>query len=189
MAFGIGPDEERQQDEVLSKVDALLRRHRDGGLDAMLDEGAEIPTLTELLEEPSPTTHDEKAEAAAGREEDPVDSGVQTPADHPDVEQEKVKGAPDEGREDSPASSPVIEDEIIERLRAEIDRAVSEAVAKQLPKAIQEEAMPEIMLHLGEGLNRLRDAMSNTVRSVVQETITQEVKRTLKAMLKEREQR
>jgi hypothetical protein len=47
-----GPDSNSPQDEVLSKVDALLRRHRSGGLDAALDASPEpeIPTLTELID-------------------------------------------------------------------------------------------------------------------------------------------
>lgn len=47
-----GSGSQSPKDEVLSKVDALLRRHRGGGLDAALDvsPASEIPTLTELLE-------------------------------------------------------------------------------------------------------------------------------------------
>lgn len=177
MAFGIGPDEERQQDEVLSRVDALLRRHRSGGLDAILDgrEEAEIPTLTEIIDEAPPSEAHESGTTTEPMVSLPVeqDTQAETPTTAPPTLPEPAQ-ATEEG---------------IERIHAEIERVVADALARQLPQAIQEQVMPEVMLHLGEGLNRLRDAMRATVRTVVQETIEQEVKRALKALLKEREQR
>jgi hypothetical protein len=153
-----GSDPQRPQYEVLSKVDALLRRHRSGGLDAALDASPEpeIPTLTELIEGP-PAPPD----AAPAQPETPVlamGTSLQ-PAD-------KVWLA---------------------LLQPEVERLVAETLSARLPQAIQEQVMPEVMLQLGEGLNRLRDAMRTTVESVVRETIEREVKRALKALLKERE--
>jgi hypothetical protein len=185
MAFGTRPDEQRQQDEVLSKVDALLRRHRGGGLDAALAgrEDMEIPTLTEVIEEPeSPAAESVASEAvliepAAGESADagaePAPKGGTARDAHPAVQ----------------STEPALDQEWLARLTPEIERAVADALAARLPQAIHEQVMPEVMLQLGEGLNRLRDAMSSTVRGVVQETIEQEVKRALKALLKERMRR
>src|SRR5512134_1045810 len=146
-------DPKSPKDEVLSKVDALLRRHRNGGLDAALDTSpeSEIPTLTEVLEG--------------------------APAD----------GAPsDASSPDTPAPQRAGEDWLA-LLRPEIERVVAETLSARLPQAIHERVMPEVMLKLGEGLDRLRDTLRATVESVVRETIEREVKRALKALLKERE--
>ena len=153
-----GSDPQSPQDEVLSKVDALLRRHRGSSLDAALDASPEpeIPTLTELIEgQPAPQ------DAAAMQPDAPVPA-VETalqPADKA----------------------------WLALLQPEVERLVAETLSARLPQAIQEQVMPEVMLQLGEGLNRLRDAMRTTVESVVRETIEREVKRALKALLKERE--
>lgn len=188
MPPAIGSDEEKRQDEVLSKVDTLLRRHRTGILDASTDAPSddEIPLLTEVIDEAEVQT------------EPKVRAGVEatTAADTADVEKisaagSEAKAPPVETSPDAGLASPpmVLNDELIERLHPEIERAVAEALAAQLPRAIQDQVMPEVMVQLGDGLNRLRDAMRNTVRGVVQETIEQEVKRALKALIKEREQR
>jgi hypothetical protein len=166
MARDRGSDPQSPQYEVLSKVDALLRRHR-GGLDAALDASPEpeIPTLTELIEG-SPAL----AEAA-----------TRSDAESPVLAEEQ---------EDTPARlSECLDPELLTLLRPEIERIVAETLAARLPHAIQEQVMPEVMLQLGEALNRLRDAMRATVESVVRETIEREVKRALKALLKERSDR
>ena len=185
MALGMGSDEEKRQDEVLSKVDALLRRHRGGGIDAILDgtDDAAIPTLTEIIgETPAAAASDD-----AGLATEPMVSlperDARSPLGATETPSARQRTTPAKRSESAPAT------EIIERLRDEIERAVAAALAKQLPHVIQEQVMPEVMLQLGEGLNRLRDALRTTVRSVVQETIEQEVKRALKALIKEREQR
>ena len=168
MAPDHGPDPQSPQDEVLSKVDALLRRHRSGGLDAALDASPEpeIPTLTELIDaSPAPAE----------------------PAARPTSEAPGVAARPDAPAPPPEALSPPAGEEWVAVLRPEIERVVAEMLAARLPLAIQEQVMPEVMLHLGEGLNRLRDAMRTTVESVVRETIEREVKRALKALLKERE--
>jgi hypothetical protein len=160
MALDRDPGGQGPQDEVLSKVDALLRRHRGGGLDEALDAGPEpeIPTLTDLVEgSPAPTD-------------------VEPP--QPDAPAPPVE-----------ALSQPSEQAWLALLQPEIERVVIETLSARLPQAIQEQVMPEVMLHLGEGLNRLRDAMRATVESVVRETIEREVKRALKALLKERTDR
>jgi hypothetical protein len=155
MALDHGRDSERAHDEVLSKVDALLRRHRAGRVDLALDAGpeSEIPTLTELIEGP-PMAAVPEAEAPL-----PLGQGLPQPSDQ----------------------------EWLGLLRPEIERVVGEALSTRLPQAIQEQVMPEVRLRLGDGLNRLRDALRATVEAVVRETIEREVKRALKALLKERE--
>ena len=204
MAFGTRPDEKGQQDEVLSKVDALQRRHRSGGLDALLEGGeeADIPTLTEVLEEPKcpdPLPESVALEHAGIGADAPAPppaatvepasaaDGGSTPGIAPEI-----VAAPD--AEPGPCPVPEVQvatpsQESLARLQSEIERAVADALAAQLPRAIQDQVIPEVMLQLGDGLNRLRDAMSSTVRGVVQETIEQEVKRALKALLKERMKR
>ena len=165
-----GSDAKSPQEGVLSKVDALLRRHRGGGLDAALAASPEpeIPTLTDLIEGSSapvePATVPESESESAGLEAAP-----EAPAPPPE------------------ALSQPAGQEWLALLRPEIERVVAETLDARLPQAIQEQVMPEVMLQLGEGLNRLRDAMRATVESVVRETIEREVKRALKALLKERE--
>jgi hypothetical protein len=82
-----------------------------------------------------------------------------------------------------------MDQEWLDRVRPEIDRIVSEALAARLHQLIQEQVKPDVMLQLGDGLNRLHKAMQATVQSVVRETIEREVKRALKALLKERTDR
>ncbi len=151
-------DPQSPKDEVLSKVDALLRRHRSGGLDAALDASPEpeIPTLTELIE---------GQPAAAGAEAARPEASL--------ASVEALSQPPDQAA--------------VAVLRPEVEKIVAETLAARLPQAIQEQVMPEVMLQLGGGLNRLRDAMRTTVESVVRETIEREVKRALKTLLKERE--
>lgn len=151
---------DRPQDEVLSKVDALLRRHRGGGPDTALDmtPEAEIPTLTELIESPS----------------DAADAGVAREPGQPDALPLAV-------------ATSTSDEAWVAALRPELERIVAQGFAVRLPAAIQEQVMPEVMQRLGEGLNRLRDEMRTTVESVVRETIEREVKRALKALLKERQ--
>ncbi|MCU0974104.1 MAG: hypothetical protein MUF80_09165 [Burkholderiales bacterium] len=161
MARDRSSDPQSPQHEVLSKVDALLRRHR-GGLDATPDESPdpEIPTLTELIEgSPAP------AEVARSEGESPILA----------EEQEGARLPEHTGSE------------LLNLLRPEIERVVTETLAARLPHAIQEQVMPEVMLQVGDALNRLRDAIRATVESVVRQTIEREVKRALKALLKERE--
>jgi hypothetical protein len=163
-----GSDAKSPQEGVLSKVDALLRRHRGGGLDAALAASPEpeIPTLTDLIEGSSA----------------PVE-----PATVPESESAGLEAAPEAPAPPPEALSQPAGQEWLALLRPEIERVVAETLAARLPQAIQEQVMPEVMLQLGEGLNRLRDAMRATVESVVRETIEREVKRALKALLKERE--
>jgi hypothetical protein len=170
MTLDRGSDPKSPRDEVLSKVDALLRKHRSGGLDLALDASPEpeIPTLTELIEGPPRPAPDvalaEAAEPAAGE-------AVQPDAPAPVSE----------------VQSPSGDEAWLVMLRPEIERVVAEMIAARLPQAIQQQVMPEVMLQLGDGLNRLRDAMRTTVEAVVRETIEREVKRALKALLKERD--
>jgi hypothetical protein len=166
MASEQEPDSQRPQDEVLTKVDALLRRHRGGGLDAALDVGSEseIPTLTELIVEPSVP---ERAAVDAGA---PADAA---PVDVPAPQAEALPDSPD--------------DAWVSALQPQLERIVAETLAARLPEAIEKQVKPEVMLQLGEGLNRLREGMRATVESVVRETIEVEVKRALRALLKERE--
>ena len=151
---------DRPQNEVLSKVDALLRRHRSGGLDAALDmtAEAEIPTLTELIEGAA-----DAGDADFVLEPSPPEA---PPAD---------------------VDTPPADEAWVAALRPELERLVAQELAERLPAAIREQVMPEMRRELGEGLNRLRDEMRTTVEAVVRETIEREVKRALKALLKEKE--
>lgn len=67
MASDHESDSPRPQDGILSKVDALLRRHRGGEMEAALDATpeSEIPTLTDLLEGSAPAHATASLEAAA----------------------------------------------------------------------------------------------------------------------------
>jgi len=209
MAFGTRSDEQGQQDEVLSKVDALLRRHRGGGLDAVLEvsDDADIPTLTEVLEEPkSPVDlpaepapamidrveaepSDAEPKPGAADTGEPPSSVVAEALPHPAAEGASATDAEPHARSAAASLAASWDQEWLALMRPGIERAVAEAIAAQMPRAIQEQVVPEVMLQLGDGLNRLRDAMRSTVRGVVQETIEQEVKRALKALLKERMKR
>jgi hypothetical protein len=97
--------------------------------------------------------------------------------------------APDHTGPPPEAPPQSLDQEWLVRLRPEIERVVAETLAARLPSAIQEQVIPDVMRQLGDGLNRLRDEMRATVQSVVAETIEREVKRTLRALLKERSDR
>jgi hypothetical protein len=161
------PASDGPQDEVLTKADALLRRHRGGGPDAALDADPEsgIPTLTELIDEPP------AAEPAAVAAAAPVDAAKadESPAPQADT----PPGAPDAAW--------------ITALQPELERIVAQALTAQLPGSLQQQVSTEVTRQLGDGLNRLRDGIRTTIESVVRETIEVEVKRALRALLKERE--
>jgi hypothetical protein len=192
MPVGEQSDEAGPEGGVLSKVDALLRRYRGGGLDteAEVSDDADVPTLTEVLEEPgtlsSPGTGPdagivERAPVAEPGDAATLREGAPEVEPASDPQQQACSGA------ESP--TPAMDQAWLGGLQPRIERAVADAIAAQLPRAIQEQVMPEVMLALGEASNRLRDAMRDTVRGVVQETIEQEVKRALKALLRERVKR
>ena len=168
MALDGGHEEQLPHDEVMSKVDALLRRHRGAGLEADQQPGnePEIPTLTELIEElpPSASMNGPKTGMLAA--------------------EDTVRGHPA-----SESAEPAPDQDLLHRLRPEIERLISEALATRLPELMREQILPDMTRELGEGLNRLREAMQTRVQSVVRETIEQEVKRVLKALIKERTDR
>jgi hypothetical protein len=177
------PDEPSPRDEVLSQVDALLRRHRNDGLDVVLDAGdPDIPTLTDFVIEPSPPPAEGAGQGARAKTSGPEAEANPVVAEHPAGEVAEKETAVPPGT----ASAEPPGEDWMAQLRPEIERIVMETLAARLRPAIQEQVMPQVMVQLGAGLNRLRDAMRPTVESVVRETIEHEVKAALQALLKER---